>query len=88
MRVTADTGEMASWADTFEKLGAEIGERLVKRTKHHLEHHRRDRRVRFRRIRRLKSGKRRFVAKKPPIEKAEVPSKSFQAHFNDIFDEG
>ena len=87
MKIVADTGEMEKWADTFEKLGEQIGEELVKHTKRHLEHQRRDRRVRFRRIRRLKSGKRRFVAKKPPIEKAIVPGKSFAAHFNDIFDE-
>lgn len=87
MRIVADTGDMEKWADAAEKLGAEIGERLVKATKSQLEHQRRQKLFKFRRIRRLKSGKRRFVAKKPPVEKAVVPGKAFAAHFQDIFDE-
>jgi len=87
MKIEMTTGDLGKWADALEKKGFDLGERLTKKVKRRFEHQRRDRRVRFRRIRRLKSGKRRFIGKRPPIEKAELTPKSFAAHFQDIFDE-
>lgn len=87
MKLEMKTGDLEKWAETLDKKAEQLGEEITKHVKRHYEHMRRAGRMRFRRIRRLKSGKRRFVAKKPPIEKAIVPGKSFAAHFQDIFDE-
>jgi hypothetical protein len=87
VEINANMSALDALADTLEKKGFDIGEKLTKRLKQHHEHQRRQKRVRFARIRRLKSGKRRFIGKRPPIEKAQVPGKSFAAHFKDIFDE-
>lgn len=87
MNLQVTTGDLPQWADTLEKSAYELGERMAKQVKSGFEHQRKQRNMRFKRIKRMKSGKRRFVAKKPPIDKAAVPGKSFAAHFKDIFDE-
>jgi hypothetical protein len=83
---TVDTGELLEWAKKMEEKGAEFGAEVMKEVKRHHEGERRQGYRRFSKIRRRKSGAKRFAIQKAP-ERAQLIPKNARGHFNDIFKE-
>jgi hypothetical protein len=87
--LTVDTGSLDSWAGKLEQKAADIAAEAVKTVKRSFEvdRERYPGRHRLRKVRRLKSGAKRFIAPGPPIDKAQLIPKTFAAIFDDIFKE-
>jgi hypothetical protein len=82
-----DTGDIDKWAETMEKRGADFAAELMKKAKSGLESKRRERKLKFFKIRRRKSGVKRFAIVKDSGRAAELLNKNAADHFRDIFKE-
>jgi hypothetical protein len=82
-----DTGDIEKWAETMEKRGADFAAEVVKKAKSGLENKRRERKLKFFKIRRRKTGVKRFAIVRDSGRAAELLSKSTADHFRDIFKE-
>jgi hypothetical protein len=85
--LTIDTGEIMQWADTMDNRGADFAAEVLKKVKKRHERQRKGRKIRFSKIRRRKSGTKRFAIVKDPNRAAELIDKSTSDHFYDIFRE-
>lgn len=83
--VNIKTGDILQWAEKMEERGAEFAAEVVKKAKRGHEQRRKNRQVKFARIRRRKSGQKRFAIVKDSNRAAELISRSASAHFTDIF---
>lgn len=78
------TGDIDKWAEKMEARGADFAADVVKETKRQMEQRRKERKIKFEKIRRQKTGKR-FASGKGQGPKADLTSKNFQARMEDIF---
>jgi hypothetical protein len=78
------TGDIEKWAAKMEEKGADFAAEVVKSAKRNLEHKRKMRRMKFARVRRKKSGVKRFAIVKP---ESQADAKELSDHFHDIFKE-
>jgi hypothetical protein len=83
---TVDTGELMEWAKKMEEKGADFGAEVMKEVKHHHERQRKQGMRKFSKIRRARSGVKRFAIKKAP-DKAQLISKNAGSAFSDVFKE-
>lgn len=84
LQLLTQSAELETLAKKMEERGGELGARVAKRIKSGLEKDRKAGKRRFQKIRRLKSGNKRFAIKgKGPT--AQLTEQGFQADFNDVF---
>jgi hypothetical protein len=80
-----NTGELLEWAKKMEEKGADFGAEVIKEVKHSHERERGTGFRKFGKIRRGKSGRKRFAIQKAP-EKAQLIPRGAGATFSDLFD--
>jgi hydroxylamine reductase (hybrid-cluster protein) len=83
--LTIDTGDIMKWAESMEERGHEFAAEVVKKAKRHSERRRQEGKLKFAKIRRRKTGIRRFAIQKAPDRAAELINKGAADHFKDIF---
>lgn len=84
LQLLTQSAELETLAKKMEERGGELGARVAKRIKSGMEKDRKAGKRRFEKIRRLKSGGKRFAIKgRGPT--AALPEQGFQADFKDIF---
>ena len=83
--LTIDTGDIMNWADSMEQRGHEFAAEVVKKVKRRHEKSRAEGKMKFAKIRRRKTGIRRFAIQKPPDRAAELLNRNSADHFKDIF---
>jgi hypothetical protein len=83
--VTIDTGTILQWADKMEKRGADFAAEVVKSAKGSMERKRREGRLKFVKIKRAKSGNKRFAIQKPPSQAELINAE--RPKFTDVFKE-
>lgn len=83
--LTIDTGDIMKWADSMEERGHEFAAEVAKKVKRRHERGRAEGKLKFAKIRRRKTGIRRFAIQKAPDRAADLISKGAADHFKDIF---
>lgn len=83
--VEIKTGEIEKWAQKMEEKGAEFAAEVVKKVKGGREHERRRGKIKFAKIKRQKSGAKRFAARQGAQPRAELISEKTSSKFSDIF---
>ena len=85
--LTIKTGDLEKWADALESAkAADLASRILRQVKRRAEVDRFNARTKFTRVRRLKSGAKRFAAtRSSQQDKAQPIPESFAAQFTDIF---
>jgi hypothetical protein len=83
-KVDINPGDVTKWADKMEERGADFAADIVRSYKRDLEQRRKEGKLKFVKVRRKKSGAKRFAQKKAGPQ-ALVTGTAFQAHFDDIF---
>jgi hypothetical protein len=76
--------ELETLANKMEERGGELASRVVKKFKRSMERERKQGKRKFQRIKRLKSGGKKFAVQGGG-PKADLIDKSFEADFNDVF---
>jgi hypothetical protein len=82
---TINTGELAEWAKKMEEKGADFAAEVIKEVKGHRE--KRERRFKNLKVRRSKSGSRRFAMRKSESVEAKLLGSGSAKRFKDIFNE-
>ena len=85
--VDIKTGDLLKWAQSMESRGADFAAEIVRKVKSGHERKRREGKLKFAKIRRVKSGKKRFAIVKDNNRAAELLNKTHTGHFQDIFKE-
>jgi hypothetical protein len=83
--LTIDTGDIMKWADSMESRGHEFAAEVAKKVKRRHEKARTEGKMKFAKIRRRKTGHRRFAIQRPPDRAAELLNVNTADHFKDIF---
>jgi hypothetical protein len=83
--LTIDTGDIMKWAESMEQRGHEFAAEIAKKAKRRHERSRAEGKFKFAKIRRRKTGIRRFAIQKAPDRAAELLNKNSADHFKDIF---
>jgi hypothetical protein len=84
LELLTKSAELETLAKKMEERGGELGARVAKRIKAGMEKDRKNGRRKFHRIKRLKSGNKRFAIKGRGAT-AQLPEQGFQADFTDVF---
>jgi hypothetical protein len=85
--ITIDTGDIVKWADSMENRGSDFAAEILRKVKSGHERKRREGKLKFAKIRRRKSGNKRFAIVKDSNRAAELLNKSTGDHFKDVFKE-
>jgi hypothetical protein len=87
VELTVDTGDILKWAKHMEEKGADFGAEVLKEVKRHHEGRRKQGQVRFSKIRRHKTGVKRFAIVASPDKPALETKERLKQRFDDIFKE-
>jgi len=85
MELDVKTGDLEKWASKIEEKGAHFAAEILRKSKRGLETQRKQRMVKFAKIKRKKTGFKRFAIVKDPNRAAELIKQSHSDHFSDIF---
>jgi len=84
MAITIKTGDILKWASKMEEKGADFAAEVVKKAKGEHEKKRKEKKMKFTRIRRKQTGKR-FAIVKDVNRAAELIKRTQTGRFTDIF---